>query len=108
MRQKILSIESAIEKIHSGMTVMVGGFNSCGCPHELIDALSKSDVKDLTIIASDASTGVKDLAKLFFAKKVKKFIGSHIGTNPEAGRQMITGECDVQLIPMGTFVERIR
>ncbi|MGN0518623.1 MAG: CoA transferase subunit A [Acutalibacteraceae bacterium] len=108
MKQKILSVENAIEHIKSGMTVMIGGFNSCGCPHELVDALSKSDVTDLTIVSSDASTGVKDVAKLFLAKKVKRFIGSHIGTNPEAGRQMITGECKIELIPQGTFVERIR
>lgn len=45
---------------------------------------------------------------MFLAKKVKRFIGSHIGNNPEAGRQMITGECKVELIPQGTFVVRIR
>lgn len=108
MQTKVINIENAIDHIKSGMTVIIGGFSCCGCPHGLVDTLSKSDVTDLTIISNDASVGEKDVAKLFLAKKVKKFIGSHIGQCPEVGRQMIAGECNVELIPQGTFVERIR
>lgn len=90
------------------MTVMVGGFLGCGSAHMVIDALSKSDVKNLTLISSDTSVSSDDIAKLFFAKKVKKLIASHIGTNPEVGRQMINGECEVQLVPQGTLAECIR
>lgn len=90
------------------MTVMVGGFLGCGAAHTLIDALSRSDVKDLTLISSDTSISSDDIAKLFYAKKVKRLIASHIGTNPEVGRQMINEECKVELVPQGTLAEAIR
>lgn len=108
MINKIVDTNTAISKIKDGMTVMIGGFACCGCAHRLIDALSKSNVKDLTLISTDASKEDKDIVKLFLAKKVKKMIVSHMGLNKEANRQMVAGECEIELIPMGTLVERIR
>ena len=39
---------------------------------------------------------------------MKKVIASHIGTNPETGRQMIAGEMEVELVPQGTLAESVR
>ncbi len=108
MQNKIIDINTAINLIKDGMTVMIGGFMCCGCPHNLIDALSKSTVKNLTVISNDASIECDDIGKLFYTKKVKRFIASHVGLNPEAGKQIMNGECAVELVPQGTLAERIR
>lgn len=108
MKNKLTNIEEAISTIKDGMTVMIGGFMCCGCPHNLVDALSKSTVKNLTVISNDASIECEDIGKLFIAKKVKRLIASHIGLNPEAGNQIMNGECALELVPQGTLAERIR
>lgn len=105
---KVLSAKEAISKIKDGDTVMVGGFLSCGVPDKLIDELIEQNVKQLTMISNDTSFPNADKGKLISKKLVKKVITTHIGTNPETGRQMNEGELEVELVPMGTLVERIR
>ncbi len=87
---------------------MIGGFLRCGTPTKLIDELIKNKTGNLTLIANDTSYPEHDRGKLIVNKLVKKAIVTHIGTNPETGRQMNAGELEVQLVPMGTLVERIR
>ncbi len=106
--KKIVTAKEAISQIKDGATIMVGGFLSCGAPDKLIDALVEQNVQQLTMIANDTSIPGADKGKLIANKQVKKVITTHIGTNPETGRQMTAGELDVELVPMGTLVERIR
>lgn len=87
---------------------MIGGFLRCGTPVKLIDELVKNNTSGLTLIANDTSTPDFDRGKLIVNKQIKKAIVAHIGTNPETGRQMNAGELEVELVPMGTLVERIR
>lgn len=87
---------------------MIGGFLRCGTPAKLIDELVKNNISGLTLIANDTSTPDFDRGKLIVNKQIKKAIVAHIGTNPETGRQMNAGELEVELVPMGTLVERIR
>lgn len=87
---------------------MIGGFLRCGTPAKLIDELVKNNTSGLTLIANDTSTPDFDRGKLIVSKQIKKAIVAHIGTNPETGRQMNAGELEVELVPMGTLVERIR
>lgn len=89
-------------------SVMVGGFLRCGTPARILEEILKNDVSNLTLIANDTSTPDYDRGKLVVNKRVKKAIVAHIGTNPETGRQMNAGELEVELVPMGTLVERIR
>ncbi len=105
---KIVSIKDAVSLIKDSATVMIGGFLSCGVPDKLIDELILQNVKNLTMISNDTSTPDTDKGKLIVNKQVKKLITSHIGTNPETGKQMNAGEIDVELTPMGTLMERIR
>ena len=70
--------------------------------------LTKADVKDITLIANDTAFVGSGVGPLVVNKKCKKVITSHIGTNPETGRQMIAGELDVELVPQGTLAERVR
>ena len=60
------------------------------------------------MICNDTSFPNVDKGKLIVNKQIKKVITTHIGTNPETGRQMNAGEIEVELNPMGTLVERIR
>jgi acetate CoA/acetoacetate CoA-transferase alpha subunit len=91
-----------------GMSIMIGGFLGCGTPHKIIDFLIQLDIKNLTIIANDTSYVDKGIGRLVANKQVKKVIASHIGTNSETGRLMNLGEMEVELVPQGTLIERIR
>lgn len=106
--KKIVSAKEAVGLIKDGSTIMVGGFLSCGAPDKLVDELVNQKTTDLTMVANDTSYPDADKGKLVVNKQVKKIITTHIGTNPETGRQMNAGELDVEIVPMGSFVERIR
>lgn len=109
MKEKVISIEEAVDLIKPGMTVMVGSFLGVGGPNKVLDAISeREDIKDLTIIANDTAFPEVGLGKLIVNKQVKKLIASHIGTNRETGRQMSEGELEVILQPQGTIAEQIR
>jgi acetate CoA/acetoacetate CoA-transferase alpha subunit len=105
---KVISIEEALEHIKDGMTLMIGGFGGRGTPENIIDALVAKNVKNLTIITNDTGFVDKGVGKLVVNKQVKKVIASHVGTNPETGRQMNHNELEVDLVPQGTLIERIR
>lgn len=108
MRNKVISRTDFVAKIHDGASIMVGGFMNVGTVVGIIEALLKTDVKDLTIICNDAGLPGVGVGKLIDAGKVKKLIASHIGLNPVAGAKMTNGEMDIELIPQGTLAERIR
>lgn len=105
---KVISAEEIGALFKDGMTVMVGGFMGVGTPQGLIAAMLAADVKDITLIANDTAFTETGVGPLIVSRKVKKVIASHIGTNPETGRQMIAGEMDVELVPQGTLAERVR
>ncbi|WP_411679091.1 acetate CoA-transferase subunit alpha [Clostridium thailandense] len=105
---KVKSIDEVMEHIKDGMTVMIGGFMGVGTPEPIIDAIVKKGVKDLTIIANDTGFPDKGIGKLIMNKQAKKVIASHIGLNPETGRQMNAKEIAVDLVPQGTLAEQIR
>jgi acetate CoA/acetoacetate CoA-transferase alpha subunit len=105
---KVISIQEAVDMIHDGMTIMVGGFLGCKNPFKLVDALVEKGVKDITLIANDTAFPEVGIGKLIVNKQVKKLIASHIGTNRETGNQMNSGELEVELVPQGTLAERIR
>lgn len=100
---------SEIESLlRDGMTIMIGGFMANGAPEQLIDILLSSSVKNLTLVTTDTGTPSSGSGRLIAARRVRRLLASHIGTNPETGRQMVTGELEVELIPQGTLAERIR
>lgn len=105
---KMITQQAAAAMVKDGMTVMIGGFLGVGTPESLVDALVAQGTKDLTVIANDTATPEKGIGKLVVKKQLKKAIVSHIGTNPETGRQMNAGEMIVDLVPQGTLAEIIR
>lgn len=105
---KVTTIAQALESVRDGMTVMIGGFLAVGTPELLVDALLAKGTKELTVIANDTAFPDKGIGKLVVNRRLRKAIVSHIGTNPETGRQMNAGELQVELVPQGTLAERIR
>lgn len=106
--KKLVSIDFAASLIKNDSSLMIGGFLKCGSPKEIIEKILENGTKDLTIIANDTSFPDFEKGKLILNKRVKKAIVSHIGTNPETGKQMNSGELQVELVPQGTLAERIR
>lgn len=98
----------AAAMIPDGATVLIGGFMAVGTPNRLIDALVARGVRDLTLVANDTAMPGKGIGKLIAAGAIRRAIVSHIGLNPETQAKMISGEIDVELVPQGTLVERIR
>lgn len=113
MKSKRLEIEQVASFLRDGMTIMYGGFMGNGTPPRLMQAILDSGVKDLTVIGddaafSDATKGPEGIGLLIRNKRVKKLITGHIGLNKEAQRQMIAGEMEIELSPIGTIAERVR
>ena len=105
--KKVISAKEAAELIKDNSSIMVGGFLSCGTPDNILDAISKRAIKNLTMICNDTSVPDKDKSKLIQNGLVKKIITTHIGTNPITGQKMQDGEIEVEFFPMGTLVEKI-
>ena len=108
MKTKLMTLQDATGFFRDGMTIMVGGFMGIGTPSRLVEALLESGVRDLTLIANDTAFVDTGIGPLIVNGRVRKLIASHIGTNPETGRRMISGEMDVVLVPQGTLIEQIR
>src|SRR6187401_2161776 len=94
--------------IPDGASLMIGGFMAVGTPERVIDELVRQNKRNLTVIANDTAAPGRRIGKLISARLVRKAIVSHIGLNPETQRQMIGGELEVELVPQGTLIERIR
>ena len=105
---KTVPLKDAVGMIPNGAKLMIGGFMGCGTPEPLMDELVRQGKRDLTVIANDTVTPGVGVGKLIRAKLVRKLIASHIGLNPETQHQMIERELEVDLVPQGTLIERIR
>jgi 3-oxoacid CoA-transferase subunit A len=102
------SADEAVADIPDGITLMSGGFGLCGNPENLIEALHRKKVKNLTIISNNCGTTELGLGILLKAQQVKKMVASYVGENKEFERQFLSGELEVELNPQGTLAERIR
>src|SRR5215470_6085501 len=103
------SAKAALEGLlFDGMTVMSGGFGLCGIPENLILALRDKGVKDLTVISNNAGVDDFGLGLLLQTKQIRKMISTYVGENKTFERQYLEGHLEVELVPQGTFAERIR
>ncbi|OLE81487.1 MAG: succinyl-CoA--3-ketoacid-CoA transferase [Acidobacteria bacterium 13_1_20CM_2_65_9] len=108
MNKVVASAEEAVAQIPDGATIMMGGFGLCGIPENLITALHRRGIKDLTVISNNAGIDDFGIGILLRARQVRKMIATYVGENKEFERQFLTGELEVELVPQGTFAERIR
>ena len=98
----------ALADLKSGMSLMSGGFGLCGIPENSIDAITKMDVKDLTVISNNIGNSGRGLVKILIQDKIKKAICSYVGGNPDLEKRLLNKEIEIELVPQGTFSERIR
>jgi acetate CoA/acetoacetate CoA-transferase alpha subunit len=105
---KTISLEKSVAMIPDGASLMIGGFMAVGTPERVVDEIVRQSKRDLTVIANDTAIPGKGIGKLVTAKSLRKVIVSHIGLNPETQRQMMAGDLEVELVPQGTLIERIR
>lgn len=104
-------ISGAVEAaalVPDGATIMVGGFGLCGIPENLIRALRDRGVRNLTIISNNAGVDGFGLGILLETRQVRRIVATYVGENQEFERQCLSGELEVELVPQGTFAERIR
>jgi acetate CoA/acetoacetate CoA-transferase alpha subunit len=103
-----IALDQAIAMIPDGASLMIGGFMGVGTPERVMDEIIRQGRRDLTVIANDTAKPGVGIGKLVGAKLVRKAIVSHIGLNPETQKQMIAETLEVELVPQGTLIERIR
>jgi 3-oxoacid CoA-transferase subunit A len=104
----VASADEAVKDVQDGATIMVSGFGLCGNPENLIAALHRKGVKDLTLISNNCGTTDLGLGILLKARQIRKIVASYVGENKEFERQYLSGELEVELVPQGTLAERIR
>jgi 3-oxoacid CoA-transferase subunit A len=108
MNKVVASAEAAVALVPEGATIMMGGFGLCGIPENLIAALHRRGTRGLTIISNNAGVDDFGIGVLLRSRQVRKMISTYVGENKEFERQFLTGELEVELVPQGTFAERIR
>lgn len=108
MRSKLVAVETAMENVRDGSQLMYGGFGGVGSPALLIDFLLRKGVRNLTLIGNDAGFPDQGIGRLITYGRAIRLITTHIGSNPEAGRQMMDGTLDVEFYPQGVLAEKIR
>ena len=101
-------VSAAIEAVPDGASLMIGGFMGVGTPERVIDEIVRQGKRELTVIANDTAMPGVGVGKLVRAKSLRKVIVSHIGLNPETQQLMVSGQLNVELVPQGTLIERIR
>jgi 3-oxoacid CoA-transferase subunit A len=108
MNKVVESADDAVSRIPDGATIMMGGFGLCGIPETLIAALHARGTKGLTVISNNAGIDDFGIGVLLKSRQVRRMIATYVGENKEFERQFLTGELEVELVPQGTFSERIR
>ena len=107
MNKVLAGVEDAVALVPDGATIMIGGFGVCGIPENLLAALHARGTRGLTLISNNAGIDNFGVGSLLQARQVRKMIASYVGENKEFERQFLSGELEVELVPQGTFAERI-
>jgi 3-oxoacid CoA-transferase subunit A len=108
MHKIVASAEEAIQDVFDGATIMVGGFGLCGMPENLIRALAHKGVKNLTTISNNAGVDGLGVGLLLANGQIRRHIGTYVGENKLLEQMVLNGRVQLDLVPQGTFAERIR
>lgn len=108
MNKVVANADDAVHDVQDGALIMVGGFGLCGVPEDLIDALVRKGVRDLTTVSNNAGVDTSGLGKLLQTGQIKKHIGSYVGENKMFEEMVLSGKIVLELNPQGTLAERIR
>jgi 3-oxoacid CoA-transferase subunit A len=102
------SADEAVRDVSDGATLVVGGFGLCGIPENLIAAVDRLGVSDLTVVSNNCGVDDWGLGLLLRTHRIRKMVSSYVGENAEFERQFLSGELEVELVPQGTLAERMR
>ncbi len=108
MNKVVANADEAVRDVFDGATIMVGGFGLCGIPENLLRALVRKGVKNLTTISNNAGVDGFGMGLLLSAGQIRKHIGTYIGENKLLEQMILQGRIELELVPQGTFSERIR
>ena len=108
MNKAVANADEAVRDISDGATIMVGGFGLCGIPENLIRALVRKGVKNLTTISNNVGVDGLGMGLLLAAGQIRKHIGTYVGENKMLEQMVLQGKVELDLVPQGTFSERIR
>jgi len=108
MNKLVANSDEAIRDIPDGATIMIGGFGLCGIPENLIRALVRRGVKNLTTISNNVGVDGHGMGLLLVAGQIRRHFGSYVGENKLLEQMVLEKKIDLQLVPQGTFSERIR
>ena len=108
MNKVLPGAQAAVASVHDGASILMGGFGLCGIPENLIAALHSKGTRDLTVISNNPGVDDFGVGILLKSRQVRKMIATYVGENKEFERQFLNGEIEVELVPQGTFAERIR
>src|SRR2546422_1245217 len=108
MNKVVASAEEAIKDVSDGASIMIGGFGLCGIPENLIRALVRKRVKNLTTISNNAGVDGFGVGLLLSAGQIRKHIGTYVGENKLLEQMVLQGKVELELVPQGTFSERMR
>ena len=108
MNKVVASAEEAVRDIPDGASIMIGGFGLCGNPENLIRALVKKGVKNLTTMSNNAGVDGFGVGLLLAAGQIRRHIGTYVGENKLLEQMVLSGKIELELVPQGTFSERIR
>jgi 3-oxoacid CoA-transferase subunit A len=108
MKKVVANADEAVRDIPDGATIMLGGFGLCGIPENLIRALVRKGVKNLSTISNNVGIDGQGMGLLLEAGQIRRHIGSYVGENKLLEKMLLEKTIDLQLVPQGTFSERIR
>ncbi len=108
MDKRVANADAAIEKLSDGATILMGGFGTCGIPENLVAAVIRKGTKNLTCVSNNAGMADFGLGLLVTEGRVRKLICSFPGQNRACQQQVLDGKIEIQLVPQGTLVERVR
>jgi 3-oxoacid CoA-transferase subunit A len=108
MNKVVANADEAVRDVSDGATILVGGFGLCGIPENLIRALVRKGVKNLTTISNNAGVDGQGIGLLLAAGQLRKHIGTYVGENKLLEEMILKGKIELELVPQGTFSERIR
>ncbi len=108
MNKVVANAEAAIFDVADGASIMVGGFGLCGIPENLIQAVLRKNVRNLTTISNNAGVDGFGMGFLLANRQIRRHIGTYVGENKLLEEMVLKGEVELELVPQGTFSERMR
>ena len=108
MNKVVANADEAIREVRDGASIMMGGFGLCGIPENLIAAVRRKGIQNLTVMSNNAGVDDFGIGLLLQTRQVKKMVATYVGENKLFEQQVLKGELEAELVPQGTFAERMR